>query len=248
MLSDDFIGSADHPLPAYWTTERMLWAWTCLATVVRNFDGWMQDASQYGFRQGRSTIHPLFILRRLQDYSSRTGTPFHCLFIDWKQAFDKLDHDSLLIALRRMGIHEQYITLIQDIYTSPTFHTIDIKGDKFTATPHTGIRQGCPLSPYLFIFVLSCVLMDVDDRLVRQGVPQNTWLVGKPTYDLEYADDTLLFGISVPALESYLQALQQEAQLYGLELNLTKTELLHPSFTPPPPNFLNGDQYPKQHQ
>ena len=69
---------------------------------------------------------------------------------------------------------------------------------------------------------------------------------GQPTYDLEYADDTLVFGISAPALESYLHALQQEAQPYGLELNLTKTELLvHPSFTPPPPKFLNGDPVPQ---
>ena len=36
------------------------------------------------------------------------------------------------------------------------------------------------------------------------GTPTNTWLVGKPTYDLEYADDTLLFGINTDVLEDYL--------------------------------------------
>ena len=127
---------------------------------------------QYGFRKIRGTEHPLFILRRLQDYSLRTGTQFHCLFIDWKQAFDKVDHQSMLTAIRRLGIHERSIDIISDVYTNPTFHTIGIQGDVSTATPHTGIRQGCPLSPYLFIMVLSVILADVDTRLMSHGTPQ----------------------------------------------------------------------------
>ena len=56
-------------------------------------------SNQYGFRKNRGTENPLFVLRRLQDYSSRTGVPFHCLFIDWKQAFDKVDHAAMLTAI-----------------------------------------------------------------------------------------------------------------------------------------------------
>ena len=59
------------------------------------------------------------------------------------------------------------------------------------------IRQGCPLSPYLFIIVLSVLLHDVEEKLISQGLPLNTWSVGNPRYDLEHADDTLL--ISTPA-------------------------------------------------
>ena len=185
-------------------------------------------SNQYGFRENRGTENPLFILRRLQDYSSRTGVPFHCLFIDWKQAFDKVDHAAMLTAITRLGVHEQYVEIIEDIYTDPTFHTIGLNGEKSTAIPHTGIRQGCPLSPYLFITVLSVILEDVDER----------WSVGKPVYDLEYADDTLLFGISTDVVEEYLCHLQSEASLYGLLLNLEKTELLnHPKRQSPPPQI-----------
>ena len=95
--------------------------------------------NQYGFRKGRGTDNPLFMLRRLQDYSLRTGTPFHCLCVDWKQAFDKVDHQSMLTAIRRLGGHEHYIEIISDVYTNPTFHTIGIQGESSTATRHTGI-------------------------------------------------------------------------------------------------------------
>ena len=201
--------------------------------------------TQYGFRKERSTAQPLFILRRLQDYAARTGTPFHCLFIDWKQAFDKLDHSSMLIALQRLGVHQHYLDIVQDIYTDPTFYTVGMRGEKSQATPHTGIRQGCPLSPYLFVMVLSVILMDVDDRLLKHGGPTNTWSVGKPIYDLEYADDTLLFGISTQVVEEYLKHLQVEATLYGLLLNFTKTELLrHPKLEDNQIHFANGDPVP----
>ena len=198
-------------------------------------------SNQYGFRKNRGTENPLFILRRLQDYSSRTGIPFHCLFIDWKQAFDKVDHAAMLTATTRLGVHEQYVSIIKDSYTNPTFHTVGLNGEKSQATPHTGIRQGCPLSPYLFIIVLSVILEDVDGRLRTHGVLTNTWSVGKPVYDLEYADDTLLFGISTDVVEEYLCHLQSEASLYGLLLNLEKTELLeHPKRHSPPPRFMDG--------
>ena len=201
--------------------------------------------TQYGFRKERSTAQPLFTHRRLQDYAARAGTPFHCFFIDWKQAFDKLDHSSMLIALQRLGVHQHYLDIVQDIYTDPTFYTVGMRGEKFQATPRTGVRQGCPLSPYLFVMVLSVILMDVDDRLLKHGVPTNTWSVGKPIYDLEYADDTLLFGISTQVVAEYLKHLQVEATLYGLLLNFTKTELLRrPKLEDNQIHFANGDPVP----
>ena len=197
--------------------------------------------TQYGFRKHRGTAQPLYIIRRLQDYSSRTGQPFHLLFLDWRMAFDKVDHHSMLISLRRLGIHASYLDIISDLYTEPTFYTTGIHGDKARGTPHTGIRQGCPLSPYLFVMVMTVLLHDVDTRLLRTGVPTNTWSIGKPVYDLEYADDTLLFGVSVEVLEEYLRSVQVESSLYGLELNFEKTEYLeHPKFQTTPPRCTDG--------
>ena len=37
-------------------------------------------------------------------------------------------------------------------------------------------------------------MSDLDDYLLEHGVPTNTWSVGRPTYDLEYADETLLIN------------------------------------------------------
>ena len=55
------------------------------------------------------------------------------------------------------------------------------------------IIQGCPRSPYLFVIVLTVVFEDVDCILLRGGIAKDTWSTTFPVYDLEYADDALLF-------------------------------------------------------
>ena len=183
-------------------------------------------ATQYGFRARKSTKDPLFILRRAQDFSLKTGSALYLLFLDWKMAFDKVDRESMFIALERLGVHRQYVDVIRDLYSGQTFITKGITGDSVEDVPHTGIRQGCPLSPYLFIMVMTVLFHDVDTRLHGHGVPMNTWSVGKPIYDLEYADDTLLISVTPPQIQEFLRTIQVEASLYGLILNKDKTELL----------------------
>ena len=202
--------------------------------------------TQYGFRVQRSTRDPLFILRRLQDYSLKTGRSFQLLFLDWRMAFDKIDHESMLIALERLGVHRHYVDIVSDLYTAQVFHTRGRLGEVKQAIPHTGSRQGCPLSPYLFIMVMTVLFHDVDVRLRAGGVPTNTWPIGKPIYDLEYADDTLLMGVTSEQTNEFLKALQVEATLYGMLLNPVKTEHLpHPQATPQTLHFANGDPIPQ---
>ena len=159
-------------------------------------------------------------------------------------AFDKVDHTALTIALRRLGVHRQYVEIISDLYQDQSFTIRGFNGDTVTATPHTGIRQGCPLSPYLFIMLMTVLFHDVDTRLLSNGVPTNTWSVGKPVYDLEYADDTLLISVTPPQMEEFLRTVQSEASLYGMALNLSKTEILQGLESTTPIYFIDGTQVP----
>ena len=79
--------------------------------------------SQYGFRAHKGTQHPLFILRRAMEWADVTSTPLHLLFLDWKQAFDSIDHNAMLIALKRFGISNRALNIISSLYTGATFFT-----------------------------------------------------------------------------------------------------------------------------
>ena len=199
--------------------------------------------TQYGFRAGRGTQHPLFILRRAMEWSEMTSTTLHALFLDWKQAFDSIDHNAMMTALKRFGISERAFKIISSLYQDPTFYTCSRTGEKAMGGVGSGIRQGCPLSPYLFIMVLTVILADVDLALLSNGTPTNTWSVGKPIFDLEYADDTLLLALTTTQMQLMLHALEEQADLYGMSLNQTTTELLvDPRRPAPTVRFRNGTE------
>ena len=50
---------------------------------------------QFGFRAGKSTSTPLFVLRRLFELHERHQESFYALCLDWSQAFDSVSHDAL---------------------------------------------------------------------------------------------------------------------------------------------------------
>ena len=109
----------------------------------------------------------------------------------------------------------------------------------------SGIRQGCPLGAYLCIMVQTVIFEDLDWYLLFKGVPTKTWLVGKPAYDLEYADDTLLMSMTTAQLTDMLQRLETLAKLYGMNLNQTKTEILQDPKRPQDTlRFLGGTPVP----
>ena len=90
----------------------------------------------------------------------------------------------------------------------------------------TGIRQGCPLSPYLFLVVMTCLFHDVhthhtlDEDLRAGRVP------GQTEDEILYADDTICASTSKIALEKLLHAIEEESEKYGLKLNETKCEII----------------------
>ena len=179
-------------------------------------------STQYGFRRGRSTTEPMFILRRMQDLvHAKKNRALHLVFLDWSKAFDKVDTRCLPTVLRRFGVPEKMIQVIEALVESPTFR-VSMQGETSGAAgQETGIRQGCTLSPFLFTLILSAIMQDVETR-VRGEHPMAT-TPAFPVMDLEYADDTVLIAVTTEIAQKLLQYTEEEASKYGLHLNRGKT-------------------------
>ena len=94
-------------------------------------------------------------------------------------------------------------------------------------TQTKGLRQGCPLSPYLFGFVLTHLFHDVEqDYQSKFGEISGVFHVPSPLWDLEYADDTVLLSCSSEKLNRLLHTVQYQGNRRGLVLNEDKCEHL----------------------
>ena len=127
------------------------------------------DEMQFGFRNGRNTSQPLQIVRRTAEIFEEPGAAMYMLLIDWEKAFDKVDQERLIFALETMGIPQTVIGIIRAIYEKPNFAVKDRGRTSTRRRQKAGIRQGCPLSPYLFGISMTVIMEDVEKGLTEFG-------------------------------------------------------------------------------
>ena len=66
----------------------------------------------------------------------------------------------MFATLERYGIPARLLALIKNIYSNRKFCVAD-GGQKSRERPqNSGISQGCPLSPFLFVMVMTMVIHD----------------------------------------------------------------------------------------
>lgn len=185
--------------------------------LAAGIDGDLQD-TQYGFRPARSTATPVACIRRILDRAEESQDAVFVTFLDWEKAFDKVKQDKLIEALRRMNIPEKLVKAISSLYTNPQFR-VKIK-DQISGwrQQQTGIRQGCPLSPYLFIVLMTVLFRDVHDGL---NINQQR-ATGLSFTELLYADDTALITTTAPSMNKLVQKIDRCAAYFGLKFNYNK--------------------------
>ena len=86
-----------------------------------------------------------------------------------------------------------------------------------------GVRQGCPLSPYLFVLSVEVLASAIrrDPSVKGISISQNEIKLS------QFADDTtLILGGSQDTLEASLDVIGKISKIFGLRLNNKKTEVL----------------------
>ena len=113
------------------------------------------------------------------------------------------------------------------LYSTSTFQVRQKGFLSQTKNQSRGVRQGCPLSPYLFIIVLSHLMDEVQTKYEATYGPVPTLFnATSPLWDLEYADDTVLLGRTAQTVQRFLDILVPLAYDKGLVLNSDKCEHL----------------------
>jgi len=113
---------------------------------------------QAGFRKDRSCADQIATLRIILEQSLEWNSPVYATFVDYEKAFDSVAREVLWKLLRHYGIPEKYITLKQKTYEKCTCRVIHngVLSELFEKL--TGVRQGCLLSPFLFLLVIDWIM------------------------------------------------------------------------------------------
>ncbi|KAL2224771.1 UNVERIFIED_CONTAM: hypothetical protein Sindi_3055400 [Sesamum indicum] len=150
---------------------------------------------QGAFIPGRSIGDNILLAQELLTGYNQVRLPPRCtLKVDIRKAYDTVEWDFLLAVLQLFGFPQTFTRWIEECVTTTAF-SIGLNGN-----PHgffagaRGLRQGDPLSPYLFVLVMEVLHLGLLQLIEQDSQFSFHWKCEPAkVFQLGFADDLLLF-------------------------------------------------------
>jgi hypothetical protein len=144
--------------------------------------------------------------------------------IDFEKAFDTIEWHFIYKSLEILNFPQKFIEWIRSLYSNIETCIINNGNTSNYFNPERGVRQGCPISPYLFI-----ITTEIMNRWIKEKM-KNLGIQGKDKEDYliaQFADDTSFSLKSThKAIHELFSCLESYGKISGLKLNIEKTEIL----------------------
>lgn len=203
----------------------------CITKLLTNR---MQDVvhrvvsnSQSAFIKGRHIQDNIMLAHELvRNYHRDHGPPRCAAKIDLRKAYDMVRWEAITHLLEKLNFPTQFIMWVKECISTSKF-SINLNGSpRGYIHASRGLRQGCPLSPYLFVMVME-ILHELLKKKVQDGHYKLHYRCKDPIIThLGFADDLIAFfhgdGNSAKALA---EVLQEFKVCTGLEVNNNKSSL-----------------------
>jgi len=181
--------------------------------------------TQFGFKSGYGTADALLLARRMIEAAwTFSDGKLLLLALDWAKAFDSVSPAALCGSLRRFGLPHEFVAMVESIYDGRKFFVPEAGQESSVRSQAFGITQGCPLSPFLFVIMMTVLMHDtasmVSERFPESEVP---FVLSR---SLLYADDTLIAESDAPVAQFYMECIASIGARYGMAFNWGKLEVL----------------------
>ncbi|KAK3507410.1 hypothetical protein QTP70_019647 [Hemibagrus guttatus] len=164
---------------------------------------------QYGFMPRKSTTDAIFALRILMEKYRDGQRELHCVFVDLEKAYDRVPREELWYCMRKSGVAEKYVRVVQDMYERSRTVVRCAVGQTEEFKVEVGLHQGSTLSPFLF-----AIVMDQLSEEVRQESP----------WTMMFADDIVICSESREQVEENLERWRFALERRGMKVSRSKTE------------------------
>ncbi|KAK3552494.1 hypothetical protein QTP86_012152 [Hemibagrus guttatus] len=166
---------------------------------------------QYGFMPRKSTTDAIFALRILMEKYRDGQRELHCVFVDLEKAYDRVPREELWYCMRKSGVAEKYVRVVQDMYERSRTVVKCTVGQTEEFKVEVGLHQGSALSPFLF-----AIVMDQLSEEVRQESP----------WTMMFADDIVICSESREQVEESLERWRFALERRGMKVSRSKTEYM----------------------
>uniref|UniRef100_A0A803TYK9 Reverse transcriptase domain-containing protein n=1 Tax=Anolis carolinensis TaxID=28377 RepID=A0A803TYK9_ANOCA len=185
---------------------------------------------------GRSMLDSLCLFREVFYLAQRGEWKGGILSLDQTKAFDRVHHGFMWEALARKGLPLRFVKFIQLLYSKAQV-TPQINGHRGAPIRlNSGVRQGCPLSPLLYVLVLDTVLCQIQakENITGLRVPSPGGAITPLLADVAvkrvkyavHADDISFFVNNREEIASVMTTLGGYQQVSGAQINLQKSRLI----------------------
>ncbi|XP_037772663.1 uncharacterized protein LOC119568275 [Penaeus monodon] len=151
----------------------------------------------------------IFCLRQTMEKYREKQKVLHMLFIDLEKAYDRVPGQEVWRCMRKRGLTEKYLRMIQETYKTVTTKVRCTVGMTDGFEVKVGLHQGSALSPILFN-----VVMDVMTEEVRE----------EPPWCILYADYIVLVAETKQELQRKMEGWRTAMESRGQKISRKKTE------------------------
>ena len=173
----------------------------------------------------------VFILRQIQEKCREQNKGLFIAFVDLTKAFDSVSRKGLWKILEKLGCPPKFLAMVIQLHKDQQgqMRHSNILSRPFEIT--NGVKQGCVLVPALFTLFFSMMLQHVKEDLGSLFnlicLQAHTMTTEKLIRELLFADAAALVAHIISAMQRITSCVAETAQLFGREVSMKKTEVLH---------------------
>jgi len=182
---------------------------------------------QSGYVEGRKILNNIIQAHEVAHSLTSKKKAGMIMQLDIAKAYDKLNWNYIMKVLIAFGFDHNWVRWMLALISSSSFSILVNGSPSETFTPSRGLRQGDPLSPFLFILMmegLGKAIEDANDAGKVKGIQLSN--NGQALTHQQFVKDTMLQGIpTVKEAHAYKQILKDVAKAFSLEVNLSKSKI-----------------------
>ena len=191
-----------------------------IASRIKNVLPNIIHYNQTGYVKDRyigETIRSIF---DIMEFTDTENIPGLMIFIDFQKAFDSVEWDFILGCLEAFNFGPDFVQWIKTFYKNAQSCVINNGTTSDYFFLERGVRQGDPLSPYIFVLAAEALAIAVRQDATIKGISVG----GEEAKLLQYADDMTAVLADVSSAQALFDLLETFKKASGLTINFTKTE------------------------